>query len=139
MENAFQWNEKYATQVAAIDSQHQKLFAILNELYSVIKDHGSQDELARIASKLEDYTRYHFTFEEKYLEMFKFPKLKEHRQHHQTFIDKIASFKKAVDENTLDTPLKMLDFLIDWLVDHILIKDQRYVGLFKKNIDKIES
>jgi hemerythrin len=129
----FQWNDKYATQISGIDAQHKKLFEILNEFFYAIREHKKAQEMLPIAKELEDYTHYHFAYEEKNLRQFGYSQLEQHIKQHDIFRGKVTEFKQALEKGKLENPLEMLDFLTDWLVDHILIKDKKYVPLLQKH------
>lgn len=133
----FQWNDTYVTQIGDIDTQHQRLFEILNEFFYAIRGHKNAQEILPIAQELEKYTQYHFDYEEKNLKKFDYAYLEQHIQQHDIFRSKVAEFKQALVEGKLENPLEMLDFLTDWLVDHILIKDKKYIPLLQKHENEL--
>ena len=117
------WSVKYQTGVDEVDTQHQQIVIYINELDDVIQAGSSQDAVAGILSRLTDYAKYHFTFEEGLLEDLGYADLETHRERHQEFIELIEGMVEDVDngKNTIGDMLMV--FLKNWLAKHILIDD----------------
>jgi hemerythrin len=122
----FQWTDRYSVKVEAMDEQHKKLFALINELYgAMIKGHGN-DVAGDILRRLIDYTAQHFSAEERLMQKHNYPGLASHRLEHKALTDKVIAFKKEFDAgDTYITP-ELLTFLQRWLTDHIQKVDKRY-------------
>ena len=60
-----EWKESYNLNVPTIDSQHQQLVVIANELYDLANGDKTvyQKGIATALKKLVDYTDYHLKFE----------------------------------------------------------------------------
>jgi len=122
----FQWNDSYSVKVAALDSQHRKLFDLINELHQAMKARRGRDVAGAVLCRLIDYTVYHFSAEEKLMEQHRFPELATHRAEHKALTDKVLAFKKDFDANTGLLTVELMNFLQQWLVNHIQRVDQRY-------------
>ena len=120
------WTDKYSVGCKYIDEQHKKLIELINRLHSSYMTKASRDEMGQILSELLDYTKYHFGAEEKMLEEYGFGPSEEHKKQHQEFIDKIAVFKKRHELGDNMVGFDMLNFLKDWLLNHILGTDMKY-------------
>jgi hemerythrin len=122
------WKESYNTGVGPIDEQHQRLVELINELHSAMKQAKSKEVIGEVISELAKYTQYHFTDEEKYMQRANYPKLLEHKKEHDDFVAHVSDYKGRFDRGEVMLSIDVLNFLQDWLVDHIEGSDQDYVS-----------
>ncbi len=120
------WTDKYSVGCNYIDQQHKKLIDIINELHSAFMSRESNEKLSKILSELVDYTKYHFTAEEEMLKKHGFGPSENHKKQHQEFVEKIEIFKKRHELGDSIVGFDMLNFLKDWLLNHILKTDMSY-------------
>ncbi|MEM3374770.1 MAG: bacteriohemerythrin [Candidatus Woesearchaeota archaeon] len=129
----FVWKEEYSVNINLIDKQHQKLIKIMNELYDAILTLKAKEKINDIFKQLFDYANYHFSTEEKYFEKFNFKYKKSHIRKHNFFKKKLSSLYKKMNENELELSFKLLDFLEDWLIEHLNTEDKKYIQCFKEH------
>lgn len=142
-----QWDSKYETNISEIDSQHKKLFRLINNIETVYdenKEHlsGKSKILVDAVSELEDYTLSHFLIEERVMELNQYPELEAHKKQHDRFTDKILELKNRLTSGNLlsnDEELNqffgdLIKFLRAWLTNHILQEDMDYKPYIKFNI-----
>ncbi|MFC2104815.1 hemerythrin domain-containing protein, partial [Bacteroidota bacterium] len=67
------WSDDYSVGINEIDNQHKGLVIIINELFNLISEGKSKNKLEEIFNHLTDYTKKHFTAEEKMMEKFAYP------------------------------------------------------------------
>ncbi len=123
--------EEYKIGVPNIDEQHKKLFELADKAYMLLKDDLSidkYDKIVHILAELKEYTIFHFRSEEEYMESINYKRLFTQKIEHDNFIKTLEN----VDYNTLDVAqdeslVKILNFLNDWLVEHILKTDKLIV------------
>ncbi|MEE1073315.1 MAG: bacteriohemerythrin [Cellulosilyticum sp.] len=135
------WDERYRLGIDIIDEQHKKLFEIAGEAEHIMKmpEHlDKYDEIVDIVNQLRDYVRYHFEQEEKMLFEIKYKKLFAHKVAHDDFIEYIYSQDLGeVDKNQTEGSLRLVNTLIDWLVEHVLQRDREwattYISTLKEN------
>jgi len=127
----FKWDVVYNTNIASIDTQHKVIIKILNELYDVVLIDKQEDKLLDILNELVQYTIYHFEEEEKLFDVYGFTEEKEHRAEHQDFINKVKVFGEKLEKEEDFLVFDLIEFLKDWLIEHIMIADQKYVVFFK--------
>ncbi len=120
------WTSKYSVGCDYIDEQHKKLIQIINELYSNFMERSSRDKMQKILDELVDYTVYHFNAEEKMLEEHGAGPSEEHKKQHQDFVNKIKVFQKRYELGDNVLGLDIMNFLKDWLLNHILGTDMKY-------------
>jgi hemerythrin len=124
----YEMKADYYTGIEFIDQEHTKLFAIANEAYDLLTNQfipDKYDYIVRVIEDLKDYTKYHFQHEEEYMESKGYKRILSQKVAHTDFIDKLDGFDTDnIDENQKDTLLELLDFLNNWLVEHIYKKDK---------------
>jgi hemerythrin len=126
MSTAFQWKPAYSVKVVALDSQHKKLFDLVNELHNAMSSGHGKDIVADVLSRLVDYTVTHFKAEEAVMEKHGYPGLQTHRAEHKALTDKVLAFKKEYEVGTSVVTPQLMLFLQQWLKNHIQGVDQRY-------------
>jgi hemerythrin len=125
----FKWDEKYSLNIGEIDRQHQKLFALVNELYDAAQKGYGHEVTGKVLKSVVDYTVYHFDFEEKLLHEYAHPAEAAHRAEHALLTQQaIALVQKHQAGDGLVT-MATLKFLSDWLNDHIMGSDKEYAPL----------
>lgn len=126
-----QWREDYLVGIAEIDEQHKKLVEIANRAYALLKNDlisDKYDQIVEIIEELKQYTVYHFKFEEAYMKRIGYKKMFSHIVLHGDFLEKVNSVNLSeVDDNQDEYLLKILDFVCDWLVSHIVREDKLIV------------
>ena len=121
----FPWNANFATGIAVLDEQHQKLVALLNQLASHFASESQDDIVQQVLQELTDYTVYHFQYEEKlWTSVLPDDLSQQHQATHEHFIDAIQRFRQTTRPDNLHD---MLAFLTHWLSFHILDTD-RYMA-----------
>ncbi|MBN2279041.1 MAG: hemerythrin family protein [Candidatus Marinimicrobia bacterium] len=120
------WRDEYSVNILEIDNQHKKLFAYINEIHDAMKTNRAKEELGTIISKLAAYTVDHFKTEEKYFERYHYPDTANHKYEHQVFVDKVHGFQEDFKKGKLLLSLEIINFLRDWLINHIKGTDKKY-------------
>ena len=130
------WKDEYALGISEIDTQHQKIVSIINQLFDMFSEHKTQDEasLTSILQELTDYADYHFSTEEKYFSLFNYPGTAGHIEMHNQYRAKIEDFKaQYAAKKTEAVFFNLTNFLQDWWIWHINNLDREYVPIFKEN------
>ncbi len=127
------WSDDFSVKVLSIDEQHKKLFTLINDFYSGLEKKSSKERMAELIKGLKDYSLYHFSTEEKYMEMYNFYGYKNHKKEHEIFITKIIDISERYESGRLVISLEITDFIKNWIVNHVLGTDKKYSSLF---IDK---
>lgn len=91
-----------------------------------MKTGKAKDVIGGIITNLINYTNSHFTLEEKHMSEQKFPGYLEHRKEHQEFVKKVLEFQKNFNSGSTSISIDILNFLRDWLLNHIAISDKKY-------------
>ncbi len=125
------WKDEYRLGIDKIDEQHAKLFEIAGRAYEIMNDHFSidkYDQVVAILEELKEYAVYHFKTEEEYLQSIGYRKFLSHKVQHDDFVQKIVDTDlRKVDENPEPYLIEVLDFIVNWIGQHILVQDKQYV------------
>jgi hemerythrin len=81
-----------------------------------------------IFTHLKDYTEKHFSTEEKMLIKFAYKDFEQHKKEHAKFITKLNDLYKDFEKGKVTISIEILNFLKDWLLNHILISDFKYAS-----------
>jgi hemerythrin len=120
------WENKYSVGVQALDQQHTTLFDIINELHTAMMQRKAQSVTAPLLRKLADYTRYHFAAEEALLMAKAYPGLAQHRLLHADLVKQVEDFVSRSERGDITLRVDLMNFLRNWLTDHILKVDSSY-------------
>lgn len=141
---AFEWNKHFITGLDKVDSQHKHLVEIVNRLGTmVIENIIDEDILRTILVELVEYTKYHFTEEQRIMSISSLDTrhILKHIEVHQKFIREIVSMASEHFEITSNSTRELFDYLMHWLAYHILGMDQEmarqieYIKIGKKPSD----
>lgn len=130
----FEWKDSYSVGIEKINEQHKKLLSIGEELVYVIENTSKgldqYDEVKRLLKELYDYTIYHFSYEEELMEKHDFLELPSHKFQHKLFVKKLEEIDlKEFDNDQIESTNQLLNFIANWITDHILKEDQKYSGI----------
>ena len=124
-----QWKKEFEVGVAEIDEQHQKLVAIANHVYELMRNDlalDKYDQIVEILQELKEYTVYHFQYEEGLMQKAGYKKRFSHKILHQEFLAQVEAVDlSAVDENQDAYLVQIMDFIANWLIDHIVGEDKK--------------
>ena len=125
-----EWEEKYSVGVEEIDNQHKRMFAVINELLDAINNNNTEEHIGNIIDGLVKYKIFHFATEEKYFKEFNYDGTVEHVTKHKEFNDNLVKIKEKYPKPTVEFAFELLDFLEDWLINHLMVMDQKYKKCF---------
>ncbi len=128
-----EWSSDLSVSVDEIDEQHQKLVELVNELNEAMSEGKSKEALGDILSELIEYTDYHFQTEEDYMEEFDFAGYSQHKRAHDQFVEKVTDFQSEFKSGKLLLSVKIMNFLKDWVAEHIKGLDQKYTECFQEH------
>ena len=124
----YEMKEEYKIGIELIDDQHKKLFELADKAYMLLKDEfvfDKYDKIVRILEELKDYTIFHFKSEEEYMESINYKRIFTQKIEHEKFIKVLDGIDlRHLDQNQDESLVKMLNFLNEWLTEHILGNDK---------------
>lgn len=122
----FIWDTKYSLNITELDRQHQRLFALFNELFDAIQDGHGDDVVGKVLTGLVDYTVYHFETEEKLFRHHGYGDEAAHRAEHAKLAEQAKELVRRQQSGEAKVTLATLKFLFDWLNNHILGSDKKF-------------
>ncbi|HEY0886451.1 MAG TPA: bacteriohemerythrin [Ramlibacter sp.] len=125
----FAWDAKYTLHIAEIDRQHQKLFALFNDLYDAMQDGHGNEVIDKVLTGVVDYTVYHFDAEEKLLRQYGYEEEAAHRAEHAKLAEQAKALVLRHRAGEAKVTMATLKFLCDWLNNHILGSDKKFAPL----------
>lgn len=123
----YEMKEEYKIGIEIIDEQHKKLFELTEKTYQLLKNDfalDKYDKIIHVIEELKEYTEFHFKTEEDYMESIGYKKMFTQKIEHVAFVKKLKDVDlKKIDQDQDQYIIEILQFLNDWLVEHILEKD----------------
>lgn len=130
----FKWRKEFELGLKTIDGHHKKIVDYINELYEAIKSPHEKDAILLVIGKLQEYTIFHFKYEEEKFELSHYEDQKEHINFHDDFIDSIENFKDLfLNHYQEEMGFEIMEFLKEWLLKHILVEDKKYLDYFSEH------
>ena len=120
------WSDDYSVGVKAMDDQHLRLVALVNDLDDAMRQGQGQAVLGKIFNELVFYTKTHFRDEEALMEKHGYPDLDEHRLKHESMTAQVIKYKQEADASKMGLTIKVMQFLSGWLTKHIAGTDKLY-------------
>jgi hemerythrin len=126
-----QWNEQISVGVAQFDNDHKYLITLLNSLYDGINAGRGPQSLAYILEELLEYTETHFAREEAELQRLGYPDFEAHKAQHDRLTGSVYDIQRQVQAGaTTALSTQAVEFLNNWLVEHIQGADKNYMSFF---------
>ena len=125
-----EWEDRFSVAVRDFDDQHKRLFEIINELHAAMKAGHSVDGLAPILNNLVEYTKTHFAAEEALMSSRGYPAYVAHKGEHEKLIADASKFIAKFKEGHISVGVELMNFLVDWLQNHIMQTDMKYSTFF---------
>jgi len=120
------WNDRISVGVEAVDREHKKLVGIINELYDAIVARRSKEVLGGLLDELTVYSKYHFDREEQFFHATGYGDAAQHTRQHSDFTRQVKGIRERYRSGSAGLNLEVMNFLKDWLFDHILASDAKF-------------
>ncbi|MGM0462012.1 MAG: bacteriohemerythrin [Fibrobacterota bacterium] len=124
---AVSWSDSFRVGDVFIDAEHRILFKIAQQ---VSEQNGRLDaeQVKRYIQLMLEYTQVHFHHEEDLLQQIGWKNLSDHRGRHKNIIHGMKELITA-HRDTRVLQKKMLPFVNDWVLDHIIHSDCAFTDL----------
>jgi hemerythrin-like metal-binding domain len=118
------WTEDMAVGVPEIDAQHKQLLALVRDVHEAVVGGHGHEKAEKALESLCNYTVEHFATEEKYMDVQTYADYDRHMLEHMNCSTKALDFLQAYDEVS-DLDMKaFLDYVANWVCEHILGVDK---------------
>jgi len=121
------WTDDLETGIPFVDQDHKILVDLLNQAHDCIGVAEETATLGSVINALVDYTEFHFVREERLMAAADFPDLIAHCDMHRTLSKSVQKIRVtyATGADSIKAQ-EVVEFLRDWLINHILKQDFRY-------------
>lgn len=130
-----EWLPEYELGHPEIDSQHRKWFQLTSIfLKRAYAGEAKPAVIEKALSECVGYARYHFDVEEEFMRSMGYAErsLKAHLAMHDAFVERINTLAARCRAGDRETAQEMIQFLTDWLRQHILETDVKYIRFHKR-------
>ncbi len=131
MADYFEWQDSYSVGVRKFDDAHKKLLGITNNFVNACMDNMPLEDLTDLLTDLIRYTHYHFRDEEDLMKETGYTLFNKHRAQHDDLFDQVLKFTDDFFHMRIEKP-KITEFMMSWLLAHILEEDMKYKEHFAK-------
>ncbi|MGC9947059.1 MAG: bacteriohemerythrin [Bryobacteraceae bacterium] len=128
----FEWNESHAVHVPVVDTEHQQLFRLCDDLQRAMMAGAPTPEVQSIVEDLVIHTAHHFSHEEREMRGAGYSLYAWHRRQHYTARTRVRALERRIRRGDRDAALDLLEFLYAWLSDHIRLADRMF-GAYLRN------
>ena len=119
----FEWSADYELDIPQIDDQHKELVKMINTLYDSIQEGHSSETVNQTLNRLLQYVEVHFETEEHVMQERQYPGYQQHLLQHENLRHKVLDLKKEQLQGREIATFELLNFLVDWLKNHISTED----------------
>lgn len=121
------WTPNLSVGISMIDDQHKMWFEKAEALFEAGKNGKAKEYVGELLDFLDDYTKKHFSDEEKYMLSISYPGYEEQKKAHTAFIAQLTKLRadyKTSGGNLL-VILNANQMVVDWLTKHISNMDKK--------------
>jgi len=133
-----EWQDSYLIGNTLIDGEHKKLFEIARKAKEVVEPSLKKQKIKDEVHSIYEYSKTHFKHEEEYMELIKFPDLKEHKKEHIKIIEAMRDFiQKITSMSTVEFEKQLSYFIETLMLGHILLNDKK-IAIWKRQNENIK-
>jgi hemerythrin len=121
----FIWREEYAVNIEEMDNDHIEMMKVAETLYQLI-DTNNQDKFLNRLKQLVNLAQQHFQKEEELLKKNQYPDYSKHIKKHKRIMQEATDVIQKIQDNRYDIDDDFVNFLKDWILNHILTEDRKY-------------
>lgn len=124
------WSQDNQLGIAILDEQHRAIVSTINSLFYFIQEKLGAAAVEPTLRVLVEYTKLHFTTEERLMKQAGYLQFDEHIQlHHKLAEQTIALTQSHVEAESAKETLR---FLKDWWINHINVEDRKYAPAVRR-------
>ena len=119
------WSDEYSINVAEIDEQHKQLLDHVNNLHAGVEQQIDKEDLRQLVLDLVEFTRFHFSSEEKLMKQHGMENVKKHHKEHKVLLKHLNHIVDAISEGKRPAFYSEYDVSNDWFLAHIMGFDKK--------------
>jgi len=128
----FKWNDGFLVGNPEIDAQHKRLFQLADQLHDAMTAGKAKETLSQTLASLIGYTRVHFASEERLMQKHAYPDYAVHKAEHDKLTAKVLDFQKDFNAGRSVMTIDLMQFLKNWLANHIGQTDKKVAAHIKQ-------
>jgi hemerythrin len=118
------WDNVLATGHVILDTDHERLVTLFNQLTTSVKERKGKDACAELLDKIIHHAQVHFAFEEQLMADHRYPKVDQHTAEHARLVKQAVRYMVKFEAATPGSHIPLIHFPEDWLTFHILSADK---------------
>ncbi len=122
-----EWDNAFSVGNKQIDEHHKKFFHIINILHDAMRNGKSEEVLLAVLKEMQQYVQYHFKAEESLMKIYAYPDYSSHKAEHEEAVQKVNKFFIEYERHEDKLAIDVLNFLSNFLQNHILQTDRKYI------------
>ena len=124
--DGLRWTAELEVGIEIIDTQHKKLFKMINDFIKAVGEGKGRVEIGRTLQFLKEYVNTHFSMEEGYMRKFNYPEYELHLKQHADFMELVRNMTDGVgDTGEVSVLIREVERAVgEWLVNHIIVVDK---------------
>jgi hemerythrin-like metal-binding protein len=123
-----EWKDTYSVGVQSIDQQHKIWISLINKLHDAMGKGEGKKILADIFEEVVAYTKTHLKNEEALFEKYGYPDTAAHKAVHAKLTQQVLEKQKEIQDGKSVMTMDVMNFLKNWLIDHIQNTDKKYTA-----------
>jgi hemerythrin-like metal-binding protein len=120
------WNDALSVKVVEIDAQHRRLVELVNQLHEAMSQGKGREVMGQVLAGLLEYTRTHFTSEERIMIAEAYPGYQQQKAAHEALLQQVVDLRTKFLEGEAVMTMEVMKFLKAWLTDHMQGMDARF-------------
>ncbi|WP_457574094.1 bacteriohemerythrin [Desulfolithobacter sp.] len=128
----FSWSSGLSVGIETIDNQHKKLIDLINRLYRAVLGNENRTVSGEILDELINYAATHFQTEERLFDQYGYGETEQHKKVHKKLVEQVLEFQQQFNAGA-ELDMSLLEFLKDWLINHIMQTDKRYSSFLRQH------
>lgn len=127
-----EWSEEYRTGHGEIDTQHQQLFALVNQIDQAVSlEQQPKAELQALLETFHQQAKVHFDLEEALMAAYQYGNIEVHKATHRALVGKVQTLLDKLAEADAYIPRDVTQLLADWMIHHIKGEDRQMIRFFQ--------
>jgi len=133
---SIEWNDTFVVGIDEIDQQHRSIVEHFTRFSQAVQDGSGREILAEMAAFLADYAQLHFVTEERYMQMYDYPRIEEQRREHEDFTRDARELRNRIDEEgaSRELAVALTGKMVRWVIQHIRNHDRDMANFVKERM-----
>ncbi len=129
----FKQNDKYNVNISIIDEDRKKFISIINKAVVAKQQNNNSEKVNDVLKEMTMYALSHFSTEEAHMIEVNYPEYQYHKEEHHVFTIRTIAYLDRAINGDYQISGEILEYLQQWLANHIQVTDKEYIEYFKKN------